>query len=241
MAGRGPGGSGADPESRPEPLVGLNGQVVVRVVTDDARAGEVGPGGRGLVVHVRGPAIQPADEKGRTDTAGEIGSGGERGEARGAGGGTRDGPEPIAQAAEVDRGRGRHVLQVGPGQPAVASPAQLEGADALREGALDAGPPGVAAAARLGRELPARRLERLVLGPWRQLQVPRLVHLARAQRPRRAAVAVGLPEQDADVLATAPGGALAPARGQLAPRTARPLRVPVALEPVEGVPALDPG
>src|SRR4051794_622772 len=101
MAGRGPGGSGADPESRPEPLVhrriqlilgatanllvcqrfsfgrpessvcvaalvGLNGQVVVRVVADDARAGEVGPGGRGLVVHVRGPAIQPADEKGRT-------------------------------------------------------------------------------------------------------------------------------------------------------------------------------
>src|SRR3954449_695830 len=66
MAGRGPGGSGADPESRPEPLVGLNGRVVVRVVADDARAGEVGPGGRGLVVLVRGPAIQPADEKGRT-------------------------------------------------------------------------------------------------------------------------------------------------------------------------------
>src|SRR3954468_25102011 len=66
MAGRGPGGSGADPESRPEPLVGLNGQVVVRVVADDARAGEVDPGGRGLVVLVRGPAIQPADEKGRT-------------------------------------------------------------------------------------------------------------------------------------------------------------------------------
>src|SRR3954453_7802470 len=66
MAGRGPGGSGADPESRPEPLVGLNGQVVVRVVADDARPGEVGPGGRGLVVLVRGPAIQPADEKGRT-------------------------------------------------------------------------------------------------------------------------------------------------------------------------------
>src|SRR3954454_2700317 len=66
MAGRGPSGSGAHPASRPEPLVGLNGQVVVRVVADDARAGEVGPGGRGLVVLVRGPAIQPADEKGRT-------------------------------------------------------------------------------------------------------------------------------------------------------------------------------
>src|SRR3954454_20677711 len=92
------------------------------------------------------------------DTAGEIGSGGERGEAGGAGGGTRDGPEPIAQAAEVDRGRRRHVLQAGPAQPAVARPPQPEAADALREAALDPAPRGVAAAARLGRELPACRL-----------------------------------------------------------------------------------
>src|SRR5438067_1021697 len=61
MAGRGPGGSGADPESRPEPLVGLNGQVVVRVVADDARAGEVGPGGRGLVVHFT-YAVPPSNQ-----------------------------------------------------------------------------------------------------------------------------------------------------------------------------------
>src|SRR3954469_17073048 len=196
------------------------------------------PSSRTGAPHPPSPVTVPEREP---DTAGEIGSGGERGEARGAGGGTRDGPEPVAQAAEVDRGRGRHVLQVGPGQPAVASPAQPEGADALREGALDAGPPGVAAAARLGRELPARRLERLVLGPWRQLQVPRLVRLARARRPRRAAVAVGLPEQDADVPAAGPVGALAPARGQLAPRAAGPPAFPVDLEPLEGEGALDPG
>src|SRR3954454_9868113 len=177
----------------------------------------------------------------RPDTAGEIGSSGERGGARGAGGGPRDRTEPVAQAAEIDRGRGRHVLQVGPGQSAVARPAQPEGADALRDGALDAGPPGVEEAALLGRELPSRRLERLVLGPWRQPQVPRLVRLARAQRPCRAAVAVGLPEQDADVPAAGPVGTLAPARGQLAPRAAGPPAFPVDLEPLEGVPALDPG
>src|SRR5690349_23506751 len=68
-------------------------------------------------------------------------SGGERGEAGGAGGGARDRPEPVAQASEVDRGRGGHVLQVGPGQPAVTAAAQPEGAHALREGALDPGPP----------------------------------------------------------------------------------------------------
>src|SRR3954451_14828081 len=85
-----------------------------------------------------------------SDTAGEIGSSGERGEARGAGGGPRDRPEPVAQATEIDRSRGRHVLQVGPGQSAVARPAQPEGADALRDGALDAGPPGVARAGPLG-------------------------------------------------------------------------------------------
>src|SRR4051794_41775798 len=80
------------------------------------------------------------------DTAGEIGSGGERGEAGGAGGGPRDGPEPGGEALEVDRGRGRHVLQAGPGQPPGASPAPPEGAGAPREGTPDAGPPGGAAA-----------------------------------------------------------------------------------------------
>ena len=66
------------------------------------------------------------DTKYLTDTAGEIGSRGERGEAGGAGGGARDRPEPVGQAGEVDRGRGRDVLEMGPGQAAVAAAAQAE-------------------------------------------------------------------------------------------------------------------
>ena len=46
-----------------------------------------------------------------------IGSSGERGEARGAGGGARDRPEPGGEALEIDRGRGRHVLQAGLARP----------------------------------------------------------------------------------------------------------------------------
>ena len=49
-------------------------------------------------------------------------------------------------ALEVDGGRGRHVLQVGLGQAAIAAATQPEGAHPLREGALDPGPPGIAAA-----------------------------------------------------------------------------------------------
>src|SRR3954464_8581001 len=94
-------------------------------------------GGLGLSYH-------PMSRK-RTDTVGEVGSGGEGGEARGAGGGTRDRPEPGDQALEMDCSGGGDVLQVGFGQPPVARPAQPEGAHALREGALDPGPPGVAA------------------------------------------------------------------------------------------------
>ena len=63
-----------------------------------------------------------------------------------------DRPEPGGEAVEIDRGRGRHVLQVGPGQPAIAAAAQPEGAHPLREGALDPGPPGVAAPPLLGAE-----------------------------------------------------------------------------------------
>src|SRR5689334_6541017 len=139
-------------------------------------------------------------------------SGGERGEARDAGGGARDRVEPGAETAEVDRGGGRHVLQVGLGQAAVAAAAQAEGAHPLRDGTLDAGPPGVDTTPRLGRELPARRPERLVLGPGWQLQVAGPG--ARARGPRRARAAVGLTEQHTDVGTTAPLDPLAPARGQ---------------------------
>src|SRR3954465_3476035 len=93
-----------------------------------------------------------------SDTVGEVGSSRrEGGEARGAGGGARDRPEPGGDALEVDRGRGRHVLQAGPGQPPVAAAAQPEGAHALRDRALDPGPPRVGAPTLLGREPPPRR------------------------------------------------------------------------------------
>src|SRR3954447_20671204 len=117
---------------------------------------------------------------GRTDTAGEIGSGGEGGEARGAGGGAWDRPEPVAQTGEVDRGRGRDVLEMGPGQPAVAAAAEAERAHPLREGALDPGPPGVATAPLLRREPAPGGLQRLVLRPRLQLQVPGAVLGTRA-------------------------------------------------------------
>ena len=58
------------------------------------------------------------------DTVGEVGSSGERGEARGAGGGARGRPEAGGEAFEVDGGRDRHVPQVRLGQPAVAAAAQ---------------------------------------------------------------------------------------------------------------------
>jgi hypothetical protein len=75
------------------------------------------------------------------DTVGEVGSGGEGGEARDPGGGARDRPEPGGEPLEVERGRGCNVLQVGPGQSAVAAAAQPEGAHPLRDRALDPGPP----------------------------------------------------------------------------------------------------
>src|SRR4051794_4667303 len=57
----------------------------------------------------------------RPDTVGEVGSGGEGGEAGSAGSGARDRPEPGGEPFEVDRGRGRHVLQVRLGQPPIAA------------------------------------------------------------------------------------------------------------------------
>src|SRR5690349_20742819 len=156
------------------------------------------------------------------DTAGEIGSGGQSGEARGAGGRARDRPEPVAQTGEVYRGRGRDVLQVGPGRAAVAAEAQPEGAHALRERALDAGPPGVAAPALLGREAPSRGPERLVLRPRLQLQVAGAVLGARAKGLCRAGAAVGLAEHHRDVGRAGVVDLRAPGRGQLALRAAGP-------------------
>src|SRR3954454_20658380 len=86
----------------------------------------------------------PSGEYGkRVDTVGEVGSGGQGGEAGDAGGGTRGRAEPGGETLDVDRGRSGDVLEVRPGEPAVAAAAQPEGAHALRDGALDPGPPGV--------------------------------------------------------------------------------------------------
>src|SRR5215212_6755580 len=56
-----------------------------------------------------------------------VGSSGERGEARGAGGGPWHRSEPGGEAVEIDRGRGCHVLQAGPGQSTIATAAEPEG------------------------------------------------------------------------------------------------------------------
>src|SRR5512135_103242 len=103
--------------------------------------------------------------KNPSDTVGEVGSSGECGKARGAGDGTWDRPEPGGEAVQIDRGRGRHVLQVGLSQAAVAAAAQPEGAHALRDRALDPGPPSVEVPALRGAQPLARRPEGLVLGP----------------------------------------------------------------------------
>jgi hypothetical protein len=101
----------------------------------------------------------------RWDTVGEVGSSGERGEARGTGGGARGCPEPGGEAFEIDRGRSRHVLQVGFGQPPIAAAAQPEGAHPLREGALNSGPLGVEVPPFLRREPRPGGLQRRVLSP----------------------------------------------------------------------------
>src|SRR4051794_11261834 len=56
-------------------------------------------------------------------TVGEVGSGGSGAEARDKGGGARDRVDAGAEAAEVDHGRHRHVLQAGLGQPTRAAAA----------------------------------------------------------------------------------------------------------------------
>src|SRR5215217_468003 len=104
------------------------------------------------------------------DTAGEFWSGGEGGEARSAGRGAWGPLEPIPETAEVDSGRCRDVLQVDLGQPAIARPAQPEGAHALRDGALDPGPSGIKASSLRGRQPPACHSERLARRLWRQPQ-----------------------------------------------------------------------
>src|SRR4051794_33480661 len=174
----------------------------------------------------RGSPRLTADASYEVDTVGEVGSGdGEGGEAGGTGGGARGRPEPGREALEVDRGRGGDVLHVRPGQPAVAAAAQAEGTHTPGQGALDPGPPAVAAPALLGREpLPCRRLG-LVLRPRVQPQAAGLAPGARAQGPRRAGAAVGLGEADQDV-ALAPVDVRLPGRGQLPLRAARPPPVP---------------
>src|SRR4051794_19532334 len=176
------------------------------------------------------------------DTVGEVGSGGsEGGEARGAGRGARDRAEPGGKALDIDRGRGRHVLEVRLGQSAVAAAAQAEGAHPLRNRALDPGPPRVATTPLLRREPLPGGPQRLVLGARRQLQVPGPVLGPGAQGPRRAGAAVGLAEHHRDVRRAGVVDLRAPGGGELPLRAAHPLRGPVGLEAVERVGALGLG
>src|SRR3712207_1223944 len=131
------------------------------------------------------------------------------------------------------------MLQVGSGQPAVTAAAQPEGSHPLREGALDPGPPGIAAAPFLRREPLPGSLERLVLGPRRQLQMPGLMLGPGAQGSSRTGRAVRLAEPDRDVGHAGLVDLGAPDRGQLALWATHPLLVPVDLEPVDRVTALD--
>src|SRR5829696_424746 len=117
------------------------------------------------------------------------------------------------------------MLQVGSGQPTITAAAQPEGPYPLREGALDPGPPGVAAAPLLRREPLPGGLERLVLGPRRQLQVPGLVRGPGAQEPSRASGTISFAEHDRDVGCAGMVDLAAPGRGQLALRAAHPLFV----------------
>jgi hypothetical protein len=50
----------------------------------------------------------------------------------------------MAEALDVDRDGGQDVLEVGPGLPAVAAVAHVVATGELADGALDAGPDGVA-------------------------------------------------------------------------------------------------
>src|SRR6478609_2169284 len=98
-----------------------------------------GPSLRSVGIFGRVPGSRCIENKG--DTVGEVVSGGQGGEARGPGGGARGRAEPGGETLDVDRGRGGDLLEARPGQPAVAAAAQAERAHALREGALDPGPP----------------------------------------------------------------------------------------------------
>src|SRR5918993_5628805 len=87
----------------------------------------------------------------------------------------------------------------------------------------------------------ATRLERLVLGPRLQLQVPGPVLGPREEGLCRAGAAVRLAEQDADARGAGPLDQRAPGRGQLAFWAAYSLVLPVNLEPLETVAALELG
>jgi len=78
--------------------------------------------------------------------------------------GPRQPRQPFGHTHEVERGGGRDVAEVRPGQAHVARPPQPATADALGEGALDPRPPGVLAREGVAALLVPPLAQRLVLG-----------------------------------------------------------------------------
>ena len=78
--------------------------------------------------------------------------------------------EPRDNAVNIDGGGDRDVLHVGLCHAPKPAPAQAKGADPLREGPFDAGPPLIELLALLAGRPRLRRLERLVLLLRRQPQ-----------------------------------------------------------------------
>ncbi len=110
------------------------------------------------------------------DTVGQVrprSSGCQSSKVGGSSSSVRDALSPGVEAHQVDSDRRGHVLQMGLGEPAVPCAAQFEGADRLREGALDAGPAAVASLPVLRLLVLANVLQGLVVGVRAELQEAR--------------------------------------------------------------------
>lgn len=76
---------------------------------------------------------------------------------------TRDVPDPIHEALEIDRQRGGQMMPMGLLQAPIPYPSHAQGQGSWREGAFDAGSPFVVSLTTLGVLTFARCLERSML------------------------------------------------------------------------------
>src|SRR5579875_2681192 len=130
--------------------------------------------------------------------------------------------KPRGHADHVERQRGEDMLEPRLLQADVACLTQLEGTNALGEGALDAGAAVVAL-------LPLRRLlasphreQCLVVGLWPQSELARLSGCPRAERAGRTEAAVCPLEPDGDDRVAPLVPVRLPPGADLAPRACRP-------------------